>query len=54
MNGIGELLAIIYFVGCIGIAIYLITLASRFVSAHERVADALDKIARKQQDDSKP
>jgi hypothetical protein len=36
------------------VTVYLLVLATRFTSAHERMADSLEKIARKQQDDSKP
>ncbi len=43
-----------YAIACIAVTIYIITLLARFVGAHERVAEALEKIARKQQDDSKP
>jgi hypothetical protein len=53
MDAIGGFLGLVY-VGCvIGIAIYLITLVSRFVRAHERMAGALDNIARKFRDDGK-
>jgi Ca2+/H+ antiporter len=50
---IGELLPVAYAVACIVIVLYLVTLASRLVEAHERIADALDKIADKDQGDSK-
>ena len=39
---------------CLGLIVYILTLAARFVRAHERVADSLDKIARKQTDGPKP
>jgi uncharacterized membrane protein len=54
MNGIGGFLAFAYVLGCIGAIIYIISLAARFVGAHERMADALEKIALKEQDHSKP
>jgi hypothetical protein len=54
MSGIGGFFAFAYVIACIGVIIYIITLAARFVGAHERVADALEKIALKKQDDSKP
>ena len=53
MRMIGELLPVAYAVACIVIVLYLVTLASRLVEAHERIADALDKIADKDQGDSK-
>jgi hypothetical protein len=49
-----NFLAFAYVVACICAVIYVITLAARFVSAHERVAGALEIIARKQKDEAKP
>lgn len=54
MNGFGNFFAFAYFITCVCVVIYLITLAARFVGAHERMADALQKIALKKTDDSKP
>ena len=53
-SSIGGFFVFAYAIACIAITIYIITLIARFVGAHERVADALEKIARKQLDDSKP
>ncbi|NZA25888.1 hypothetical protein H0E84_05785 [Luteimonas sp. SJ-92] len=36
-----------YLVGLIGVVVYLLVLATRFVRAHERGADALGAMARK-------
>lgn len=36
---------VVYFLVVIAVAIYLITLVARFVGAHERGADALERIA---------
>jgi len=49
-----NFIALAYAVTCICVVIYVITLAARFVSAHERVAGALESIARKQKDEAKP
>jgi len=38
----------------IGVIIYLIMLLTRFVTAHERMAESLEKIANKPQDPDKP
>ena len=54
MDHLGEVLGLVYGFACICVAIYLVILASRFVRAHERMADALDKIARKHSADGKP
>ncbi len=51
---IGGFLFFAYGIACIAITIYIITLAARFVKAHERMAAALEKIALKKEDDSKP
>ena len=48
-----EFLVVLYFCGIVGVAIFVLTLLSRFVRAHERVADALHTIARKFRDDEK-
>jgi hypothetical protein len=54
MDHLGEIFALVYGFACVCVAIYLVILASRFVRAHERMADALDKISRKQSDGAKP
>ena len=41
------LIFILYFCFVIGVIVYALMLLNRFASAHERVADALEKIARK-------
>jgi hypothetical protein len=46
--------ALAYALACLGVVIYIITLIVRFVRAHERVASALETMARKPQDDRKP
>jgi H+/gluconate symporter-like permease len=46
---------VLAYVGCIiAIIIYALRLLGRFVRAHERVAGALEVVARKLRDDSKP
>ncbi|MGH7953879.1 MAG: hypothetical protein ACREFE_18430 [Limisphaerales bacterium] len=45
---------LIYFGCIIAIIIYVLRLIGRFVSALERVAGALETIARKTRDDAKP
>jgi hypothetical protein len=50
-----SLIVTLLYIGFIvGITIFVLTLLNRFVSAHERIADALDNIARKFRDDGKP
>jgi hypothetical protein len=51
---LGGLFALIYVICIIAIAIYVLRLLDRFVSAHERVANALETAARKLRDDGKP
>jgi hypothetical protein len=54
MAGVGGLFFLVYIACVIGIIICLIRLLYRFVSAHERVASALEIVARKMKDDGKP
>jgi hypothetical protein len=54
MGALGGIFAIIYIVCVVAILIYIIRLMGRFVSAHERVAGALESIASKFRDDAKP
>ncbi len=54
MAGLGSFFVLVYFACVIGIIICLIRLLYRFVSAHERVASALEIVARKMKDDAKP
>ena len=49
-----EGIFVLAYVGCIvAIIIYLLRLAGRFVSAHERIAGSLEIVARKLRDDGK-
>ena len=50
----GGLLVLAYVVCIIAIIIYVLRLLGRFVRAHERVASALEIVARKLKDDGKP
>ena len=43
--GIGNILVVLYFALIIGLVIYFIVLATRFVKAHQRGAEALESIA---------
>jgi hypothetical protein len=47
-------LVVLIYGGAICVIIFVLRLLGRFVSAHERVASALEIIARKHQDDGKP
>ena len=51
---IGGLVMLAYVVCVIAVIIYVLRLLGRFVSAHERVASALEIVARKMRDDGKP
>ena len=44
-SGIGSILLALYFALIIGIAVYVLVLATRFVKAHQRGAEALESIA---------
>jgi hypothetical protein len=54
MATLGGFFALVYFACVIGIVIYAFILLGRFVSAHERVAGALEAVARKWHDETKP
>jgi hypothetical protein len=54
MASLGGFFVLVYLACVIGIIIYVLSLLGRFVSALERVAGALEIIARKQKDDAKP
>jgi hypothetical protein len=54
MSGLGSIFALVYFACVIGIVICFIRLVYRFVNAHERIASALEIVARKLKDDGKP
>jgi hypothetical protein len=53
MVSLGGLFVAIYLACVIAIIIYVLRLLGRLVSAHERVAGALEVMARKQQDNDK-
>jgi hypothetical protein len=58
MPPIGPLLSglffLVYVVCVIAVIIYVLRLLGRFVNAHERIASALEIVARKLRDDGKP
>ena len=54
MSALAGLLVLLYFGCAVAIIIYAFRLLGRFVSAHERVAGALETVARKFRDDGKP
>ena len=49
----GFIIAVLYICFVVGITLFVLSLLNRFVSAHERIADALDNIARKFRADGK-
>jgi len=46
---VGGFFVVLYICFWIGIGIYILTLMSRFVRAHERIASALERSAHHQQ-----
>ena len=50
MASLGGLFVLLYLACVIAVIIYVLRLLGRLVSAHERVAGALEVIARKQED----
>jgi flagellar biogenesis protein FliO len=50
MASLGGLFVLLYLACVIAVIIYVLRLLGRLVSAHERVASALEVIARKQED----
>lgn len=51
----GGFFALVYFACVIGIIIFVLVMLNRFVNAHERMAQALENIARKLRDgETKP
>ena len=55
MSGlIGVLFVLLIYGGMIAVAVFLLILLSRFVKASERMAGAVEEIARKLRDDTKP
>jgi flagellar biogenesis protein FliO len=53
MQGLPALFAVVYLGFIIAVIIYVLWLLGRFVSAHGRIASALEIIARKLRDDGK-
>ena len=51
---LGGLFVIVYLACVVAVIIYVLRLLGRFVSAHERIASALEIVARKTRDDGKP
>jgi hypothetical protein len=51
---LGGLFVLVYLACVVAVIIYVLRLLGRFVSAHERVASALEIVARKLKDDGKP
>ena len=54
MASLGGFFVLIYLACVVAVIIYILRLLGRFVSAHERVASALETVARKLKDDTKP
>ena len=54
MATLGTSFVFIYLVCVVALIIYVLRLLGRFVGAHERVASALEIVARKMKDDGKP
>ena len=54
MGTLSGLFFLVYVACVIAVIIYVLRLLGRFVSAHERVASALEIVARKMRDDGKP
>ena len=53
MSNFGAFLPFVFALIWIAVVVYLVVLFTRLVTAHERVANALEKIANKQQDSGK-
>ena len=53
MPALGGVFLILYFCVVIGIGIFVLVLLSRFVSAHERIASALERAAQNLQRENK-
>jgi hypothetical protein len=53
MASLGGLFVLVYATCVIAVIIYVLRLLGRFVSAHERVANALEIAARKMQESGK-
>ncbi|HTL74070.1 MAG TPA: hypothetical protein VL863_12265 [bacterium] len=54
MINLGGFFAFAITIVWIGLIIYVVMLLTRFVNAHERMADSLEKIANKPQAPDKP
>ena len=46
-SGVGTVFILAYFAVVLGVGIYVLLLATRFVKAHQRGAEALETIAKK-------
>jgi hypothetical protein len=53
MQSFGIFFFVVYICVLVGVGIFLLTLLSRFVSAHERIAGALENAARNLQREQK-
>jgi hypothetical protein len=54
IGSLGGLFALVYFACVIAVIVYVLRLLGRFVGAHERVANALEMVARKMREDGRP
>lgn len=54
LTSLGGLFVLAYLACIIGLVIFVLRMLWRFVCAHERMAGALDIIARKMRDDARP
>ena len=50
----GEIFVVLYVVCLIATAVFVLTLVSRFVSAHEKMAASAEIIARKLKEEARP
>jgi hypothetical protein len=49
MANLGSIFLVLYFCLIVGVGIYVLVLLGRFVSAHERIASALERTAQNSQ-----
>jgi hypothetical protein len=54
MGTLSGLFLLVYVVCVIAVIVYVLKLLGRFVSAHERVASALEMVARKMREEDHP
>jgi len=54
LAGLGAVFAFVYFVCVIGVILWVLNLLGRFVAAHERMAESLERISRKFKDSAEP